>query len=243
MTRAEAREVLLLYRPGLHGGRDPEMAQALEWVQRDSELARWFEQHCAFQTAMRESFRAIEVPADLTARLLAAPKIVRPQAWWRRPEWIAAAAAAVLLLGLAAFWPQPRVPDRFANFQTRMVGTALREYHMDVETNDMTQLRQFLARGGAPADYEVTSGLAKLKLTGGGLLRWRSNPVSMVCFDRGDKQMLFLFVMNRSALKDPPPETPQVVRVNQLQTVSWTRGDKIYFLAGPDEADFVRKYL
>ena len=72
---------------------------------------------------------------------------------------------------------------------------------------------------------------------------FRSNPVTMVCFDRGDKQMLFLFVLKRSALKDPPPETPQLAKVNQLVTASWSRGDNIYVLAGPEEADFAGKYL
>jgi len=89
----------------------------------------------------------------------------------------------------------------------------------------------------------VPRGLKQLQLTGGGLLRWRSQPVTMVCFDRGDKQMLFLFVMARSAVKDPPPETPQVVKVNKLLTAQWSQADKTYLLAGPEEADFVRKYL
>jgi hypothetical protein len=89
----------------------------------------------------------------------------------------------------------------------------------------------------------MTQGLERLQLTGGGRLTWRSNPVAMVCFDRGDKQMLFLFVMKRSAVKDPPPETPQLARVNQMVTASWSRGDNTYVLAGPEEADFLKKYL
>lgn len=243
MTSAEARQILLLYRPGSGDDRDPQFAEALELAGHDPELARWFEQHGAFQVAVRARFRQIEVPADLPDRILAARKIIRPPVWWRRPAWVAAAAAMVLLIGLAAFWVQPRTPDRFANFQTRMVGTVLREYRMDLVTDDMAQVRQFMARQGAPADYEVTKGLAQLQLTGCGLLRWRSNPVAMVCFDRGTNQMVFLFVMNRSAVKDPPPATPQVARVNQLLTASWTSGDKTYFLAAPDEGDLLRKYL
>ena len=85
--------------------------------------------------------------------------------------------------------------------------------------------------------------LERLHLTGVVRLTWRSNPVAMVCFDRGDKQMLFLFVMKRSAVKDPPPETPHLAKVLQLLTVSWSRGDNTYVLAGPEEAGFVRKYL
>lgn len=243
MTSAEARRILLRYRPGFGDADEPEIAEALGLAGRNPELARWFEQHCGFQTVMRTRFRTIAIPAELKERLLAAPKIIPRRRWWRHPAWLSAAAAVVLLAGLAVFWLPPRAPDRFVNFQNRMVGTVLREYRMDVVTNDMRPVRQFLAGKGAPSDYELTKGLARLQLTGGGLLRWRSNPVSMVCFDRGDRQMLFLFVMKRSAVKDPPGENPQVARVNQLLTVTWARGDNAYLLAGPEESDFIRKYL
>jgi len=114
---------------------------------------------------------------------------------------------------------------------------------MDLVTNDMQQVRKFMASRGAPADYDLTQGLGHLQLTGGGRLTWRSQPVTMVCFDRGDKQMLFLFVMKRTAVKDPPPETPRLAKVRQMLTASWTHDDNTYVLAGPEEADFVKKYL
>ena len=113
---------------------------------------------------------------------------------------------------------------------------------MDIVTNDMRAVRRFLEERGAPSEYELTEGLEKLTLTGAGLLEWRSNPVAMVCFDRGDNQMLFLFVMNKAAVKDSPPAAPQVEQVNKLLTVSWTRDDYTYVLAGPEEPDFEKKY-
>jgi hypothetical protein len=127
-----------------------------------------------------------------------------------------------------------------------MVSAAVRVYGMDLETNDMTQLRQFVAKKGAPGDYEVSQGLARLQLKGGGLQRWRGNPVSMVCFDRGDSKMLFLFVMRRAAVKDPPPEVTskvQLARVDDYLTASWTRGNDTYVLAGLEEPRFPEKYL
>jgi hypothetical protein len=64
----------------------------------------------------------------------------------------------------------------------------------------------------------------------------------MVCFDRGNQKMVFMFVMKKSALKDPPPQSPTQAKVGGFVTASWTRGDKMYLLASPDEPDF-RKYL
>lgn len=244
MNTDQAREILMLYRPGTADAEDPDIIEAMAVARRDPDLARWFEQHAAFQSAMRASFRQIAVPDHLKLELLAGRKIIRPPAWWQSPAWLAAAAVVVIALGLAALWLRPAVPDRFANFQEMMVSKAENvAYAMDWPTNDMRALRTALAGRGAPANYEVPKGLARLQLTGGAALTWRANPVSMVCFDRGDKQMVFLFVMKRSALKDPPPEKPLVAKIDALTTVSWTSGDQAYLLAGPEEANFLQKYL
>ncbi len=246
MNRDEAKEILMLYRPGTADAEDPQIQQAMEVARRDSELGRWFENHRVFQEAMRAKFREIEVPEHLKIALLAGQKVIRPQVWWRTPVWLGAAAAIILLLGLAAMvWFKPSAPDRFADFRDRMAGMAQREseYHMDWETADMRELRQRIAAKGGPADYELTKGLEKLRLTGGAVMPWRNNPVAMVCFNRGDNQMLFLFVLKRSAVKDPPPESPRLVKVNELLTASWTQGEATYLLAGPDDAEFAKKYL
>jgi hypothetical protein len=239
----EAKQVLLLYRPETSDAEDPEVIQAMEVARGDRDLARWFENHCAFQRAMRAGFARIEAPAHLKLALLAGPKIVPLRPWWRRPAWFAAAAAVALVFGLLSLRPAHRVPDRFADFRAMMVSKAIREYRMDFVTPDMGQLRKQFARRGAPADYEVIPGLENLSLTGGGLLAWRDHPVSMVCFEKRNKQMLFLFVMRRDALKDPPPSEPQLAKVSIKMTASWSRGDKTYVLAGSDEPGFGSKYF
>jgi hypothetical protein len=113
-----------------------------------------------------------------------------------------------------------------------MVRAALREYRMDIVSNDRDGVRSFLATNGAPADYRIPKKLEQTKLTGAGLLRWRSNPVSMVCFDRGSNEMLFLFVVRYSAMDNPPPAAPEYSKVNKLMTASWTEGEHSYLLLG-----------
>ncbi len=198
------------------------------------------------ETQAGEAIRAPRAPMSGTetgTEFTATLNVLRPVFWQRPQVWLAAAAALVLLVGITALLRQPRVPDKFADFRSRMVRSALRQYSMDIVTNDMQQVRQFMAAHGAPADYALPGGLERLPLTGGAALKWRSAPVAMVCFDRGNQEMLYLFVMDRSVFKDAPPQSPEIEKVNKLMTVSWSAGDRTYVLAGPEEAGFARKYL
>ena len=233
----------MLYRPGTADAEDARIVEAMEVARHDPELARWFEQHTAFQDAMRLKFRQIEVPQHLKLALLTRQKVTKPVLLQQSPVWWAAAAAILLVIGIANFLLKPSVPDRFGNFRERMVSTALREYRMDIVTNDMRTLRQAIRARGAPADYELSPGLERLQLTGGAALTWRSHPVSMVCFDRGNKSMVFLFVMKRAAVKDPPSQQPQLASMSNLLTASWSKGDNTYLLLGSAEPDFPKKYL
>jgi hypothetical protein len=243
MNREEAKQILLLYRPGHPTAEDPEFSEALALANRDAELGCWFEEHRRFQETVRAKLRQIEPPPSLREALLPGPKVIRLPSWNLNPFWLAAAAAVVLIFALVRFWPGPHPPDRFADYQAMMVSKATLQYGMDFRTHDDRELRRLIAGKGAPADYALTPGLEKLPLTGGSSLHWRNNPVAMVCFNRGSNNMVFLFVMKASAIKDPPPQQPLVTKVSSLMTASWTRGDTTYVLAGPNEPGFARDYF
>lgn len=240
MTREEAKRILLLYRPEMGG--DSEFAEALNEARRDPELGHWLEQHLATQALLRQKFSQIPIPVDLKERILAGHKIIRPVFWRRRVGWIAAAASVAALICLAAWFGGERKPDRFADYCLRMVQIVLREYRMDILNTDGEQVRQYHQTRGAPADYTIPQGLQKVAVKGGGLLGWRGHPVSMVCFDRGNQQLLYLFVLDRNAAKDTPPsDSPKIAKVNKLTTATWSSGKWTYLLA--TEEDSIGKYL
>ena len=244
MNSADAKKVLMLYRPDSRDDHDPEIAAALGVVRQDPELEIWFRKHCEFQKAMRGGLRKVQPPAGMRDRILASRKVV-PLPLWQRPapRWMAAAAAVAMIAVATSVALRSPPIDRFENYQSRMVASTVREYHLDLRTPDMEKLREHLAAGGAPADYQLTPGLKSRQLTGGAVLKWQGHKVSMVCFDRGDNQMLFLFVTDRASFKNPPPMEHSVSRFDELVSISWTSGDKIYTLAGPNEPGFTEKYL
>lgn len=248
MNTLDAKQILVRYRPGSVDLDDRQVAEALELARREPELQEWLTHHNDFQAAVRKKFRDIPVPAHLQDSLLAQSKIIRPLPWWRDRGWLRAVASVALVVGIcygfARLMSNPNASDGFDNYKLRMVRSAIREYRMDIKTDDLGKVRDLMQAKGAPADFSVPAGLSRLKLTGGGVLRWRNHPVAMVCYNRGDNQMLFLFVMNRDSAKDAPQTpVPEVGNVSKLLAASWSEGDKTYLLAGPEEADFVRKYL
>jgi hypothetical protein len=78
MTREQAKDILLLYRPGTRDAEEPEVVEAMAVVLEDTALRRWFEQHCTFQAATRARFREIQVPESLKSALFARRKGARP---------------------------------------------------------------------------------------------------------------------------------------------------------------------
>jgi hypothetical protein len=241
VTPEQAKEILLLYRPGTADAEDLEMIEAVALARQEPELGRWFDQHRAYQTAMRAKFRELEAPEHLKLALLAGQRNILPppvRAWWRQPVVWAAAAALVLLLGLVLLPRRPPVLDRFANYRETMVAAAVRGYNMEWQTANMEQLRSSIGSKGAPADYQLSTGLQQLNLLGGAVLHWRGHPVTMLCFGHGTGRS-WLFVMKTSGLPDPPAPGSNASKVSQLYTAGWSHGDDTYLLA-TEEADLAK---
>jgi uncharacterized membrane protein YbaN (DUF454 family) len=230
VNNAEAKKVLLACRPGTDDLRSAEAETALELARRDPELRQWWYQHQQFQKEAKGAFSEIPVPEHLRERILLRAKVVKLPLW-RSPVVLSAAAAIAIILAIVAVWQRPSAENSFQTFRSRMVNAVLRQYRMEVETTNMVQIRAFFSTNGAPADYVLPQNLNQLPAQGAGMLSWQDRRVSMVCLDSGVSGTAFLFVVDKSSTGHPPGQR-EFARVSELNTVSWTDGDKTYVFAG-----------
>lgn len=252
MTSQQAKQILVAFRPWAKDVQDREEVEALALCRQDTELAQWFENHCAVQSAIHARFNQVPLPEGLKEQIFSEYRSRAVMIWWRQPAVLAAAAALAILIAFGSLWltvPRPSNEEvSFTSYRSRMVRTALRTYGMDLETNDAAQIRTYLAQHQAPADYVLPKNLEPTPSVGCGVLKWQDQPVTMVCFLTGKplapgaKSDLFLFVIDRKSLPDVPiTNTPEFASVNKLATASWIVGEKVYLLAGFDEATLRRR--
>lgn len=256
MTRDEAKQILSLHRPWAGDAQSAEFAGALALCREDKELAAWYEEYRAGQEVLRSRFQKIPMPDGLKEQILSEHKSQKIVRLTSRPVPLYAAAACVALMCvLAALWftrqPVSKEDITFNGYRNRMVRMATRAYVMDVETSDAVRIRSYLAGKKSPSDYVLPKALEQARQVGCGALSWQGKPVSMVCFQtgkplaQGEKSDLFLFVIERASVADSPSqqEAPEFVKVSTLNTVTWTKDDKIYVLASPVDESFLKELL
>jgi hypothetical protein len=258
MNRDEAKNILQLYRPDTADADDPQIAEALALAKQDSELARWLEEHCARQNALREEFRQIEIPAALKEQIISEQAAFSKKNS-RRQKIVLVATLTAIVVALAivvSFYFPPggngnqAIANTLANYQNQMAGTATSGYGMNFPTNDLTQIRNYLAQNAAPADYALSAPLEKTATTGCAIENWHGKKVSMICFRTGkplppnQQGDLWLFVVDRASVNGAPDAaSPQFAKVNQLATATWIQGGKLYLLATEGDEQALRKFL
>ena len=165
--------------------------------------------------------------------------------FWKQSQNIASIAAVLLVLatGLVFFTRLPREDQTFTGFRSRMIGFALREYRMDIHTNQLDEVQNFLAQSGAPAQFSLPGPLAQVPVKGGARLTWQGRPVSMVCFTGTAGETFYMFVIE-SALKSPNASSiPEIAPFKRLSTATWTSDGKTFLLAAPITPEELEKLV
>ncbi len=252
MDSARAREVLRLYRPGTTDAMDPHMAEALQAIQRDPELAKWFDEHCGNYIAIRSKLKQIEVPADLKRRILlenAAREKV--SAFPSLATWLA--AASVLVLVAVGVWRmvQPAKPVySFADFEQRVVREAQRGYAMEMHAASQSDIHDYLRAKRWVSDYTIPKPMEKLPALGCSAGLWHDRKYSMVCLLAGKtadgrQNDLWLFAASRSDFtpNSLPAGKVRYDTILHRTAATWSDGDKVYILAGLGDSTELQQYL
>jgi hypothetical protein len=243
MDRNQAKEILLGYRPGGEDAVDPEIVQALALVDRDAELARWFEQQQRTDAAIRARVRETPVPADLKQRILAEQKVVRVDFGWPRPAQLAA-AAAVVVLGVIGLWVyRDRTVNGLSGYRTAMVQYVATGYNMYIKASSFDELRQVLAQRSWPTDFAVPDSLRNVTVIGGSAYQWNGHKVDLACM-MADNRGLWLFVIEKTAVRNAPATAaPQIETVDPMATAVWSQDGNTYLLVVQGDQKALEKYL
>ncbi len=241
MNRARAKEILAGYRPHKDLPTDPEFAPALALLERDAELARWFEHGQALDAALQRKLREIPIPVELQTRILASrPKRLTHPDWWRKPSLLSAAAAVLVVISVSAVWLAPWKPTTWPDYKAKVVEETTEPYDLDVKTRSHDQVRRRMAAAGYPSDYRVPPGLLEYPLEGGFKLRWRGHKVSVVCFGSDEEHMpdVWLIVSSRTSLSGAPAgATPEFGVIGKSRIASWADDGHFYIVATQDGPD------
>jgi hypothetical protein len=252
MDSRQAREILALYRPGSTDAADPRMAEALDQVKRDPELAAWFQEHCAVYTIIRGKPKAVPVPPGLKRQIIVGQAEHTRVIPLPGPVKILLAAAAILLLTTIVWFTFNTSANQntFARYRDRMARSVQRSTitYMTMYSTSQADVLAYFRANQRPADFALSKTLQQLPAEGGSAIAWNNHPVEMLCLKAGTDATghmidLWVWVMDKNAVPDAPGAGTQFRQIGHLMTASWSAGDKVYLLAGRGNDEDLKKYL
>jgi hypothetical protein len=259
MTPEEAKKILSLYRPGTADQDDPDFAEALDMAdpgrQRngcasriDPELSRWFREHCAAYLSVRGKFLEVQTPPAFKDQILAEYKShVTPRI--SRRGVFAGAAGVLAMAAFLTFFFVRRAQHEFAVVRERIVNKALGPYSMDVQTNDIAVINNYLAGRHAPVGATLPASLKTAEPVGCAVIDIHGLPVTMLCFQSGPLEPgqianLWLFVANQNeVVHAPKSESRTYAQDDTMSTAAWSQDGKLYVLGVIGDQSALQKYF
>ncbi len=248
MDEQKARLILRACRPGSEDRNDPEIAEALQEVEKNPELTRWFAEEQAFDRAMGAHLAAVPPPLGLKTRILAQGAEAAAPARPATRRWafgLAAAVAAIFLVAqVVILWRTPKaIADLPAEYASEMASFIQLSPPLQMESSDLGRIKDWLAKKNAPA-IKVPARLAALEPVGCRILSFRGHDVTLICFSREENRLAHLFVVDRAALpKMKSGDKPIFANKHGWMTATWVENDRVYMIAMQGGRAEIEKYL
>lgn len=246
MNSLEAKFILEACRSGELDANDPKIAEAMQAMESDPAVARWFADAQELDRAVTAKLRAIPVPEDLLARIRAgeAPAPARRPAMTRR-RWLAVAAAGVAVGAPAAFFLTRPSPGNLAAFRHDMAAfMGGWDFTFDLDEIHFTVIRDWLRSREMFEQLTVPPTLAASNTIGCKTLRWRGNPAVLICFSpREVGATVHLFAVGRPAVIDPPTDSPVPMKLPAWNSSAWADENHVYLALTTAEPEKLKHCL
>lgn len=244
MNTEEAKLILSAVHRTDREGAESDVCQAFELLAKDPALERWYEQECAFDSAVTGKLAMIEPPANLKAKLLglleapvASPLSEGDHSNWFRPRWLAAAAAVILIPLLSVQLLTNRANARsFDTFRSDMVDFAVSNFQLDHRESDLSKLYAWLNANNATCPIEIPDCIGCPESIGCKVVAWNDKSVTLICLRNQTKEVVHCFVIPRGQFDELPDEKRlrEILSLDDLDTCAWTDEENVYLLVGSE---------
>jgi len=244
MDKQEAKRVLQALRPKDLATTQPAFAEALVLVENDPELKAWWEAQQAFDRKVAAKLREVPLPVDLRATILAGSKIKQLTPQPHLAFWLAAAAAVAILcvIGTSIHLASAGIPSaRYDEAALAFLGHDAPALGMTSPDHD--KITAWLKEQHAPTG-DLPHRMSALPSVGCQKFVVQGHSVSLICFVLAEGKLVHLFVVDQTALLDPPSRTgPEFKQVQGWSTASWSDGRMSYLLATQADPDALKQLL
>ncbi len=241
MNSLEAKFILEACRAGDLDESDPKIAEALQAMESDPELAQWFAATQECDRAVIAKLKAVPVPTDLVERIRAGKSVTDTGInRWPRRQWLALAALVVVLAALAALVIPRTGPADLATFRNDMADFMDRrwDHTFDLSDPEFSKVKQWLESRSDSIQIDVPLTLAASRTIGCKTFNWHGNTATLICFTpKNAGTIVHILIVNRSAVTDAPGEEPQLAKLVNWNSAAWSRGDKVYLALTTAEPD------
>ena len=241
MNTEDAKLILASTHEGAAPDSDAEEAFAL--LDSDPSLREWFEQEQAFDHAISSKLSEIEPPADLKATLISllndnqiAPEsLPAKNVSWFRPQFLAAAAAVILVSWVAIQMLTGSAEAKsFDSFRHDMVDFAHGKFELDLKDRELPKLYKWLNAKNATCPTNIPACIGTKESIGCKIIDWNEESVTLICLLTATDEVVHCFVLPLNDFESLPDEKliRSTLKLDDLETCGWTDQDNLYLLVG-----------
>ncbi len=241
MTTDQAKFILQAFREGQDISASPEMEEALNMMNEDTELQAWYHNEFIFDQAFAAKLEGLEIPADLnrkiSAQVTSKPNAIIEFPWWKQFSVLGAAASFLLILGLVLLpnrnLSYPELATSVEHFQDFAAESLKNNSGFNARSSEWKTLVSYLNENNTPAPASLPDKMDKMSSVGCMTLQYHEKPVGVICFGKNSKS--HLFVINSKDFPEMPiKESPLVEENAYVSSIYWSGEDRHYLLVSND---------